>query len=367
MTKYKNKFFSRTAFFRTGIVFGYFILLYGILKFSGMSYFLRPKNLSLYTFMDVIPKKVIKQFELETGIVVNVKYCELDTEFLAQVKLGAVDIDLITPATFVASSLAKDGLLEKIDRTRISCCEDLAKEDFILPFVWTFYAIGYNKQACEKYNFYPSSLKQIFDPIGCGYLNSDFLKNYKVAFYEDNPLESLMVFVRAFFGNAKSFDLQLLDNKMQLQKSIASFKKQWFYGFIYSDIYYYLNSVTNIVVCFASRLQRLVDQHPNKFGMIVPEEGASMITQNFCIPKAGKNHSAAYKFINYCLRPEVLSEIFRETGYLPRKQTALQDLRELENRIDFLSEECMNRVLQEDLQMSIEEAEEFWLTVKNSS
>jgi len=81
--------------------------------------------LNLFCWSEYVPEAVIKGFEKETGIKVNVENYDSNEKMLAKLLAGGAKYDLIQPSEYVVESLIKQDKLEPIDSAAIEGFKNL--------------------------------------------------------------------------------------------------------------------------------------------------------------------------------------------------------------------------------------------------
>lgn len=338
-------------------------------------FFHQKKTLSICTFADLFDKDLIDQFERDSGIKVHVKYCELDSEFWTQLyESKGEGFDLVTPTDFIVERLINHGLVKKINKNALHNLKGIHKcflkkdfdldLDYSLPFAWNYYAIGFSKKDFAQLGVEaPSSLQEIFNPDKS--FPSIDLEKYKVAMFEDNPQELVALGAIYLAGN----NLNFLDKNFQKEivDLYVEFKQKWLYGFVFSNMQYYLSSVVPIVICFASLLKDLLEEEGDKFGAIFPKEGSVAVPQNFCIPIGAQNLDSAHKFVDYFMNGKNMLKIFESSGYMPVKTSLLTEIRENSPELRSLvpPEQDMDRLFFINKSLTPEATERMWLSVKS--
>lgn len=349
----------------------FFIL--GLPKF--ISWLQHKDELSICTFADLMPIELIEKFQEQTGIKVNVKYCELDPEFWAQLSLNSGHgLDVITPTDFVASRLVEAQLVQKVNKSLLENMNGIHESflhkdfdpglDYCIPFSWNYYAIGYNKDVFDKAGQpYPLSLQAIFEPNKF-YNEQSFLQGYKVALFEDNPQELIFLAALYLFQNIPT-DFSFIVRK-RIQELFLHHKNKWLYAFVSANMRYYLDSVVPVVLCFASLLKDLLEEAGgSRIGSCYPKEGSVVVPQSFCIPVGAKNVKAAHKFIDFFMKNDVVKEVFEAGGYLPVKMALLDELRNRPELATFIpSADDMQKLVFINQALSSSDAESLWFGVK---
>ena len=114
------------------------------------------KVLNIYNWSDYIADDTIKNFEKETGI--KVRYDTYDSNEILHAKLlaGNTGYDIVVPGAHFAKTQIEGGLLQKLDKTKLSnwgnldkgVLEQLAKVDpgneHLVDWLWGYVTVGIN-------------------------------------------------------------------------------------------------------------------------------------------------------------------------------------------------------------------------------
>ena len=79
-----------------------------------------PKVLNIYNWSDYIADDTIKNFEKETGIKVNYDNYDSNEVLLAKLVAGNTGYDVVVPGAHFAKKEIEGGLLQKLDRSRLT-------------------------------------------------------------------------------------------------------------------------------------------------------------------------------------------------------------------------------------------------------
>ena len=112
--------------------------------------------INVYIWGGEIPKQVIDQFEKETGIKVNFSTYDSNETLYAKLRASKKTIyDVILPSSYFVERMQKQGMLTRIDKTKISNLQNLdpffanhdydANNQFSLPLVWGTTGLFYNR------------------------------------------------------------------------------------------------------------------------------------------------------------------------------------------------------------------------------
>ncbi|PZQ28010.1 MAG: spermidine/putrescine ABC transporter substrate-binding protein PotD, partial [Serratia marcescens] len=113
------------------------------------------KTLYFYNWTEYVPPGLLEQFTKETGIKVIYSTYESNESMYAKLKTykdGAYD--LVVPSTYFIAKMSKEGMLQKIDKSKLSHFKDLdptllnkpfdPNNDYSIPYIWGATAIGVN-------------------------------------------------------------------------------------------------------------------------------------------------------------------------------------------------------------------------------
>jgi len=120
------------------------------------------KVLNIYNWPDYVPEGMVAAFEKESGIKVNYDTFETNEALHAKLVAGNTGYDIVVPGTVFAKPQMEGGLLQALDKSRISnlanldpaIMQILAKVDpdnkHLVPWAWGFTTVGINKTKVEK-------------------------------------------------------------------------------------------------------------------------------------------------------------------------------------------------------------------------
>ena len=118
------------------------------------------KTLYFYNWTEYVPPGLLEQFTKETGIKVIYSTYESNETMYAKLKTykdGAYD--LVVPSTYFVDKMRKEGMIQKIDKTKLTNFSNLDPEmlnkpfdpnnDYSIPYIWGATAIGVNSDAID--------------------------------------------------------------------------------------------------------------------------------------------------------------------------------------------------------------------------
>jgi len=296
------------------------VVLLGILTLSLTACGGGSKNgkLNLFMWTEYIPDSVIKGFEKETGIDVQMQTYSNNEEMLAKVKGStAGTYDIVCPSDYMVENMITQNMLLDLDKSKLSNIKNIDStylnpvydpdNKHSIPYLGGAGIIIYNKKMVPKdadfttYNelfkpAYSNSLVVLDDfrsIIGVTSLSLGYDMNETDATKLAKVKEKLITLK----PNIKSFDSDSPKTLMITEETSA--------GLFWSgEAAIALGENKNLAVAY-------------------PKEGMYLFFDNLCITKDAKNSENAYKFIDYIMKAEVNKEIVTEFPYLnPNKAGA---------------------------------------------
>ena len=277
------------------------------------------KVLHVYNWSDYIAPDTIANFEKESGI--KVVYDVFDSNETLEAKLlaGKSGYDIVVPSNSFLAKQIKAGVYQELDKSKLSNYDNLNKSllkavsvsdpdnKHAFPYMWGSMGIGYNPEkvkaalGVDKIDSWDVLMKPE---------NIAKLKSCGVSFL-DSPTEMLPVALH-YLGlptdTTKKADLkQAEDLFMKIRPSI---------GYFHSSKY--ISDLANGNICVAVGYSGDIEQAKTraaeaggkvKIAYDIPKEGAGSFFDMVAIPKDAENVEAAYAFMNYLLKPEVMAAI----------------------------------------------------------
>ena len=266
------------------------------------------EELNLFAWSEYVPVGVIKGFTKETGIKVNYETYASNEEMLAKLMSGAANYDLIQPSEYIIEALVKEKQLVELDKTKIPNLVNIGKEYYGLPHdpelkvsvPWMQGTVG----------IVVNTLK-VKEPV-TGFADVFNASHKGRIVVLDDPLEIVT------WGLA----MQGLGPDQVTKETLAKVRPTLAEWLPLVKVYdsdspktALLNGDVDLGVVWSGEAAILLREQPKKFTYVLPKEGAHMFIDSLAIPKNAKHVDNAYKFIDYCLRPEVSVKISKEFPY----------------------------------------------------
>lgn len=289
-------------------------------------------ELRVFNWSDYIDPKILEQFRAETGI--RVIYDTYDSNERLETRLlaGNSGYDIVVPSGTFLQRQIKTGVYQKLDRSRLKNAANIWKEidlrlaaydpgnQYAINYMWFTTGLAYNVEkvkariAVEKLESWDALFREenISRLADCG------------IYVLDSP-EDLFAIAMKKLGldpdSSKREDIAkatlLLSN---LRKHVRKFHSSE-----------YINALANGDICLAVAWAGDAYQARNRareakknveIAYVVPREGTLMSMDNIAILKDARNVDAAYKFIDFLLRPEIAARNTALTNFANGNQAA---------------------------------------------
>ena len=296
------------------------------------------KILNIYNWPDYIAKDMVASFEKETGIKVNYQTFENNEGLQAKLVAGNTGYDIVVPGAVFAKPQIEAGLLQKLDKTKLSNITNLdagimAKlgtvdpgNAYLVPWAWSFTTVGINKakvaQALGNTPMPANAWDLVFNPE-----YTAKLKSCGIAFL-DSPTEIIPPAMHYLGKNAYSNDAA--DHKAagemlaKVRPHIRLFTSTMIDDLAGGKACVALGWAGDINI---ARARAIENKNGNDIQALLPSTGGLIFFDNLAIPKDAKRPNNAHAFINYFLKPEVSASLSNELGYATANKASLANVK----------------------------------------
>lgn len=254
-------------------------------------------ELNLYNWGEYINPEVLKRFETEHDIKVNLDTYGTNEEMLAKIQAGATGYDLIFPSVHMHDIMHKLGLLweskinespdfKNIDPEFIRAATD-PDGSWCLPYAWGTVGIVYNKKLVpeltswddffsipDKYDAKITMLDDLRETIGVGLI----MNGHSVNSGNKDEINQARDYILERKDNISAFTYEVLP----LVQSGDVAASHWYVG-----------------------AMNTVFQDPDTLAYVVPKEGATMYQEDICVLESAPNKENARLFMEFYLNPEI--------------------------------------------------------------
>ena len=283
------------------------------------------RKLFIYNWADFIGKTTLSDFQKATGI--KVVYDTFDAEETKETKLmaGGSDYDVVVSANEYYSREIKAGVYVPLDKSRLPHWQNLDPQGladqapydpgnrYALPYLHAINGFAYNVEMIRARmpDAPVDSLDMIFKPevarrfADCG-----------ISFL-DSPEDILQLALNYLGLNPNSTDAADYKAAENLVLAVRPYVRIF-------DSSEYLNALANHELCIAvswSSDYAVAMARARAAGLklslafTVPKEGANLTYSSLMIPVGAPHLDAAYEFLNFMLRPEVIAKVTNDIYY----------------------------------------------------
>lgn len=274
-------------------------------------------QLRIYSWPDYLHPEAIPEFCKRHNAEVIYDAVSSNEGLLAKFQAGASDYDIVVPSSYALGKLIELNLLAELDheklpnfkniypRFRTSAVDPDCKHS--IPYTFGTTGIAYNSEAFRAPFHSPDDWDIFWDER----------LSHRITLLED-PRET---FGMALKHNGFSINTH---NPGELDIAFQSLKKQKPQTMCYTSdqVIVYLATGDALVSLAYSGDAKQASRSNNNVAYVIPKSGASMWTDNVCIPRSAPNPDLAYAWINYILEPQVSAAITNYTFYATANETA---------------------------------------------
>ena len=283
------------------------------------------KRLFIYNWSDFIGPNTIAKFEKLTGIKVTYDIYDAEETMEARLMAGSSGYDVVSASTDFFSREIKAGVYAPLDKSKLSNWKNLdprilaiqaaydAGNDHAVPYLHSVNGFAYNVDMIKARmpDAPVDSLDMLFNPqvvakfADCGVTFLDSA---------EDVLQLALTYLGLDPNTTRREDFAAAEAMlMKVRPYIRAF-----------DSAEYMNGLANREVCVAMSWSsdyamskaraRAVGVELN-LAFTIPKEGANQTFSALLIPEGAPHPEAAYEFINFILRPDVIAEITNSIYY----------------------------------------------------
>ncbi len=276
------------------------------------------KELHIYNWAEYIDPEIYADFEKEFGVKVIEDTFASNEDLLAKIQAGATGYDLIVPSDYMVAIMIELDLLAPLNYDNIPNFQNISAKfkdppydpgnKYSVPYQWGTTGIGYDTNLIAEP---PDSWAYLFDPqLAAPYAGRMSMLN--------DSRETIGAALKYLGYSLNSTDEKQLEEAKQLlirQKQwVATYDSEGFEDLLAAG-------ETVIAHGFSGDFFKAATE-AEQVGYVIPREGATIWTDNLCIPKTAPSPYTAEVFINYLLRPEVAAKVTNFTWFASPNQAA---------------------------------------------
>lgn len=272
-------------------------------------------ELYFYNWSEYIPGEILQEFTRETGIRVIYSTYESNETMYARLKTQGSGYDLVVPSTYFVSKMRKEGMLQAIDKDKLSHFDDLdpnfmnkpfdPENRYSIPYIWGATGIGVNTDMLDKSTL--TNWSDLWDAKWRGQL-----------MLMDDAREVFHIALSKLGYSANTTDPKEIEEAYheltKLMPNVLVFNSDFPANpFLAGEVS--LGMLWNGSAYMARQEGANVE-------IAWPETGTIFWMDSIAIPSGAKNIDAAHQMIDFLLRPENAARIALEIGYPTPVKTA---------------------------------------------
>lgn len=269
------------------------------------------ESINLYNWSDYIPPDLLKKFEKDTGIKVNLDVFDSNESLLAKLKAGAGGYDVVVPSDYMVKLMIDEKLLTKFDAKTLTNFKNVTAplnkpafdpaREYTAPYMWGVTGFTYDSARVPGGKM-EESWKSFFEPPAA-------LKGQVVAL--NDPFD--MYFAAALYLGVN----ECTEDPKVAQRILTLMQKQKPMLAMYnSDGTIERMQAKEVILHHQWNGAAYRTKEKLKTAVFVfPKEGIPFWNDNFAIPTGAKNPDGAKKFINWMMAPENIAAASNFTGY----------------------------------------------------
>lgn len=267
------------------------------------------KVVNIYAYTGEVPDFVVRQFEKETGIKVNISTYENNEIMYSKLRATPyAGYDLVMPSSYFVDRMRKQNMLEALDKTKLHNWHNLNSNftnpaydpntQFSVPYIWGITGIFVNTQAYD-----PASISKWSDFWDKRFINKLMLLD------DTREVFSMALLALGYSANDKNpehIKAAFLKLK-ELMQNVKVFSTETVVSIM-------IDEDATVGMAWNGDTFKASLENP-KIKFVVPQDGFVIWVDNFAIPKSAPHKETAYQFIDFILRPDVARDIAMYTRY----------------------------------------------------
>lgn len=240
---------------------------------------------------------VVKEFENLTGIKVNCNLYESNEVMYSKLKSGSVNYDLVIPSDYMIERMIKEGMLQKLDYSKITNYDLIdshykklyfdENDEYTVPFSVGMVGLVYNTTMVEGT---PDSWSVMWDPQ---------YKGQVLTF--NNSRDGFMIAQLKAGVDLNSTDKADWDKAADELRTLNDNLQ----GYVMDEVFNKMESGNAAIAAYyAGDCLNMINENED-LAMIYPKEGTNIFVDSVGILSNAQNAEAAHMFINFLLEPEV--------------------------------------------------------------
>lgn len=267
------------------------------------------KVVNVYAWSGEIPDDLVREFESETNIKVNISTYDNNEVMYAKLRASKnAGYDVIQPSSYFVDRMSHQNMLEPLDRSKLSNWKNLnpeflnpvydPKSLYSVPNIWGITGIFANKDY-----FDPKTLTKWND------LWDKRFYNQLMALDDVRELFSMALISLGYSANDRNPDhIKAAYEKLKsFMPNIKVFSSDTVVSII-------IDEDATVGIAWNGDVYKAYQDNP-KVQFIFPKDGFVIWVDTYAIPINAPHKDNAYEFINFMMRPDVAKRVALETSF----------------------------------------------------
>lgn len=299
------------------------VVVIGVVKFGGEKKE-RPfegQTLYLYNWGEYTGENIIRDFEEETGATVVQESFDSNEQMYIKVA-NQEPYDVLVPSDYMIERLIEEDLLQKLDKSKLTCMDKLAdavkglpydpKNEYSVPYFWGTVGIVYDKTKVEVRDLEAEGFGIFLD------------EKYKGEVYlYDSERDSFMMALKALgYSMNTTNEKEIQDAYNWLVQCVDTMDAEIVTDEIIDNM---AQGRKALGIMYSGDATYVMEENEN-MGYYMPETGTNLWSDAMVIPKNAKNPELAHAFINYASDYEGAYDNSSYVGYTSANQEVMDDI-----------------------------------------
>lgn len=299
------------------------VVVIGVVKFGGEEKE-RPfegQTLYLYNWGEYTGENIIRDFEEETGATVVQENFDSNEQMYIKVA-NQEPYDILVPSDYMIERLIEEDLLQKLDKSKLTCMDKLAgavkglpydpKNEYSVPYFWGTVGIVYDKTKVEVRDL---------EAEGFGIFLDEKYKG-EVYLYDSERDSFMMALKELGYSMNTTNEKEIQDAYNWLVQCVETMDVEIVTDEIIDNM---AQGRKALGIMYSGDATYVMEENEN-MGYYMPETGTNLWSDAMVIPKNAKNPELAHAFINYASDYEGAYDNSSYVGYTSANQEVMDDI-----------------------------------------
>ena len=279
------------------------------------------QTLKVYNAGEYIDENILTSFEEKFGVKVIYETFGSNEAMYTKIQTGA-SYDVIVPSDYMIERMALEGLLQKIDHSKIPNMENLALEvdglaydpdhTYSIPYFWGSVGIVYNTNNVDI---------EDLEEQGFNIFHNEKYKG-RIYIYDSERDAFMMAFKALGYSMNTSDEKEIQD----AYEWLVEMNKDMSPAYVTDEV---IDSMMagrkDLAVVYSGDAVAILDENED-MGFYVPTTGTNIWCDAMVIPKNAENVDLAHEFMNYILEYEISYANAEYNGYASTHQDVLFEM-----------------------------------------